>query len=111
MHSTQVARPYTRDFRPMPDVPALSLAPYEPHGWKLGRLDNTSDAGDREYAARCDDIRTRQWREMDASTLGDVAHDERLAESVRKGAPPAEVGKVLLQLLHERVEAIVRSNA
>lgn len=76
-----------------------------------GPVDKTSDAGDREHAARCDEIRTRQWRELDACTVGDVAHDERLAEVVRKGGAPAEVGKVLLQLVHERVEAIVRSAA
>lgn len=112
MQTATPSRPYSRDFRPKPkDMPPLTLAPLEPHGWKVGRLDNTSDAGDREYAVRCDDIRTRHWRELDASTVGDVAHDERLAEVLRKGATPAEVGKVLLQLVHERIESIVRSNA
>ena len=115
MQTATPRRPYSRDFRQMPEImPALTLAPLEPHGWKIGRvapIDNTSDAGDREYAARCNDIRTRHWRDLDACTVGDVAHDERLAEVVRKGGAPAEVGKVLLQLVHERVEAIVRSAA
>lgn len=112
MQAATPSRPYGRDFRRMPEVvPALSLAPYEPHGWQVERLDNTSDAGDRAYLERCDEIRTRQWRELDASTVGDVAHDERLAKCLRDGRAPAEVGKLLMDLVHERIEGIVRRNA
>lgn len=112
------ARPYTRDFRPQPQqVPDLALVPLEPHGWQIGRnffpgaADKTSDEGDREHAIVCDEIRTRQWRDLDASTVGDIAHDERLAEALRAGASPAVIGTVLLGLVNERIEAIVRANA
>lgn len=74
-------------------------------------VDNTSDDGDQEYADRCDEIRTRQWRDLDASTVGDIAHDERLAEVIRAGGTPTEIGFVLHSLVHERIESIVRSAA
>jgi len=113
LHHT--GRVYGRDFRPMPDqVPDLSLAPLEPYGWRNafpGPADKTSDAGDREHAARCEEIRTRQWRNLDASTVGDIAHSEKLAEVLRTTSSPAVVGMTLLELVSERIEAIVRGNA
>lgn len=115
---TATQRPYGRDFRPLPAlVPDAALEVAELKGWKVGRnffpapTDKTSDAGDIEHAERCDEIRTRQWRELDASTVGDIAHDERLAEAVRAGSSPAVIGTVLLGLINERIDAIVRSNA
>ncbi|WP_157773621.1 hypothetical protein [Variovorax atrisoli] len=118
MKAAPQTRDYGRNFRPMPDlIPDMAVDLAELNGWKVGRnffpakADNTSDAGDRAYRERCDEIRTRQWRELDASTVGDVAHDERLAKCLRDGRAPAEVGKLLMDLVHERIEGIVRRNA
>lgn len=115
---TATENTYGCDFRPLPAVvPALAVELAEVKGWKVGRnffptpADKTSDAGDFEYIQRCDEIRTRQWRDLDASTVGDIAHDERLAEVIRAGGTPAEIGFVLQGLVHERIEAIVRAAA
>lgn len=110
------ARPYGRDFRPLPAlVPDLAVDLAELKGWKVGRnffpgaADKTSDEGDREHAIVCDEIRTRQWRELDATTVGDVACDERLAAALRAGAEPRVVGNILIGLMNERIEGFVRS--
>lgn len=76
MHTTQTQRAYDRDFQPQPDyVPPLTLAPLEPHGWRIGRnamrraaaeqnFLNEVERADRlvEYIAALKETTDAEWR-------------------------------------------------
>ncbi len=80
--------------------------------WDLHPIyaDKTSDQGDRDWAQRLDEARTRHRRDMDELTLGDIACDNRLLEAWRTGDTTV-MGMVLADLVDEYIERTAQKAA